>query len=133
MSTIAITPTRVTAARVAPTRIAATRVAPILPTGRAVAGEARLTRRGRLVVFLGSLFLVLAIAVWFGAGSAATDRPEPTRVVTVDRGRHPLGHRRRGRADAGDVATWSSTIERLNALDSAALQAGQKLLVPVAG
>ena len=128
MSTIAITPPRtVTAARPRTARPTEAR-----PTGRATAGEVRQTRRGRLVVLLGSLFLVLALAVWFGAGSAATDRPEPTRVVTVTEG-DTLWDIAAEIAPAGEVSDMVVHLEQLNHMDSAALQAGQKLVVPTAG
>ena len=42
----------------------------------------RLTRRGRLVVLLGALALVLLLGIFWGAGSVATERPSgraPTR------------------------------------------------------
>ncbi|MFN8196370.1 MAG: LysM peptidoglycan-binding domain-containing protein [Nocardioidaceae bacterium] len=132
MSTIAITPAR-TAHRpvrhhsaTRPSRPASAR-----PVRRAAQGEVRLTRRGRLVVFLGALFLALAFAVWFGAGSAATDHPEQTRVVTVTDG-DTLWDIAEGVAPAGEVSDMVVHLEQLNHMDSAALQAGQKLLVPVA-
>jgi Tfp pilus assembly protein FimV len=127
MSTIVITPPRTASARVV-----SARVAPARPTSRAVTGEVRLTRRGRLVIFLASLFVVLAVAVWFGAGSAATDRPEPTRVVTVTEG-DTLWDIAAEVAPQGEVSDMVVHLEQLNHMDSAALQAGQKLLVPTAG
>ena len=52
--------------------------------------QVRLTRRGRLVVFLGTLMLVLLLGIVCGTGSSvATERPgtpEPTRVVQVGPG-----------------------------------------------
>ena len=75
---------------------------------------------------------MLALAVWFGAGSAATDRPEPTRVVTVTEG-DTLWDIAAEIAPAGEVSDMVVHLEQLNHMDSAALQAGQKLVVPTAG
>ena len=70
--------------------------------------------------------------MWFGAGSAATDRPEPTRVVTVTEG-DTLWDIAAEIAPAGEVSDMVVHLEQLNHMDSAALQAGQKLVVPTAG
>ena len=46
----------------------------------------RLTRRGRLVVFLTSLFLALAVAFMLAGGAVGTDEPGeqiPTEIVQV--------------------------------------------------
>ena len=77
-------------------------LAPSFTTSAPVRSTVRLTRRGRLVVFVTSLFLVLAVAGI--ASELATD---------------------------GDVRSMMTEIERLNALESASLSAGQKLRVPV--
>lgn len=105
-------------------------------TGRAPRpGQVRLTRRGRLVVLLGSLLLVLALGVMWGAGSVATERPgtpEPTRVVQVTPGETLYGIAAEVTVD-GDVAAMVERIQRLNALDSGMLEAGQRIRVPVTG
>lgn len=106
----------------------------VRPTRATRSGEVRLTRRGRLVVFLGALALLLAAAVFWGAGSVATERPgtpEPTRVVLVEEG-DTLWAIAAAVTTDGDVRATIEHIERLNALDSALLQAGQRLRVPVA-
>lgn len=93
----------------------------------------RLTRRGRLVVFLLSVAIVLGIGLAFAAGSAATrdaGTPEPTTVVTVGTG-DTLWDIAAGLADDGDVRSMMERIEKLNALDSGMLVAGQRLRVPV--
>ena len=95
--------------------------------------QVRLTRRGRLVVFVGALLVVLALGVFWGAGSVATERPgtpEPTRGRHGRRGRDPLGHRRRRPATDGDTGAMVERIQELNALDSGMLTAGQKIRVP---
>ena len=93
----------------------------------------RLTRRGRLVVFLTSLFLVLGVAFMLaGADRAAGEagQPAPTEIVQVAPGDTLWGIASEIATD-GDVRSMMSEIERLNALESAGLSAGQKLLVPV--
>src|SRR5688572_26931746 len=108
MSTMTIAPTAFPAPRTARPR-----------------SEVRLTRRGRLVVFLGALFLVLALGVLWGAGSVATERPgtpEPTRVVQVAPGDTLYAIAAEATVD-GDVAAMVERIQDLNALDSGMLTA----------
>ncbi|NPD03799.1 LysM peptidoglycan-binding domain-containing protein [Nocardioides sp. zg-1308] len=93
----------------------------------------RLTRRGRLVVFLTSLFLVLAVAFVLAGGAVGTDeagQAAPTEIVQVTPG-DTLWGIASDLATDGDVRSMMTEIERLNALDSASLSAGQKLRVPV--
>ena len=121
--------------------IAITHVRPVTsgPQPRAAArpaprGQVRLTRRGRLVVVLAALMLLLGAAFFLGAGSVATERPgtpESTRVVMVDQGDTLWGIAAEITTD-GDVRAMVDRIERLNALDSAMVQAGQRLRVPIA-
>jgi hypothetical protein len=92
----------------------------------------RLTRRGRVVVFVLSLVLAFAIGILVAAGSVATGEagtPEPTRVVTVSTG-DTLWAIASDLAEDGDVQAMMTKIERLNALESGMLAAGQKLVVP---
>ncbi len=101
---------------------------------RASQSELRLTRRGRLVVLVAALLVLLAIAVFAGAGSVATERPgtpEQTRTVMVGAG-DTLWDIAAEIAPDGEVRSMVDRIERLNALDSAMVQAGQRLQVPVA-
>ena len=109
-------------------------------TGKPVARPARmgarstvrLTRRGRVVVVLLALSLALLVGFVLASGSVATDEPgtpEPTRVVMVGAG-DTLWDIAAGLADDGDVRAMIDHIERLNALDSGMLVAGQKLVVP---
>ena len=109
--------------------ITATHVRCAAPTRPTV----RLTRRGRLVVFLLALALVLGAGLFIAAGSVATEEagtPEPTRVVMVGTG-DTLWGIAADLAEDGDVRGMMTEIERLNALDSAVLDAGQRLRVPV--
>lgn len=93
----------------------------------------RLTRRGRLVVFLIALVAVLSVGIVLAQGSVATGEkgtPAPTRVVLVGSG-DTLWDIAAGIAEDGDVRGTMEEIEELNALESGSLTAGQKLLVPV--
>jgi hypothetical protein len=92
----------------------------------------RLTRRGRLVVLTLALLALLAAGILVASGSVATDEPgtpEPTRVVMVGSGDTLWGIAADVAAD-GDVRAMIDRIERLNALDTGMVSAGQKLLVP---
>ena len=93
----------------------------------------RLTRRGRLVVFLGTLLIVLLLGIVWGTGSVATERagtPEPTRVVLVGPGDTLYDLAAEATPADGDVAAMGERIQRLNALDSGMLVAGQELRIP---
>lgn len=104
------------------------------PGARRSAGELRLTRRGRAVVFVAAVLAAVAIGLFVAAGSAATETPAavaPTEVVTVAPGETLWGI-------ASDLVDGTETsvrqmmieIERLNALETPVLQAGQRLRVP---
>ena len=99
------------------------------PTRSAV----RLTRRGRVVVLLGALFLLLVSAFFLGSVAVGSETPgqaEPTEIVMVGTGDTLWGIAAELNTD-GDVRSTMREIERLNALESVALSAGQKLRVPV--
>jgi len=108
---------------------------PAEPTRRtAPAAAVRLTRRGRLVLFLGTLALLLAGGVFFGAGAVGTEQagtPEPSTIVTVAPG-ETLWSIAAETSEGGDVRDVMAEIEELNALETPVLQAGQRLRVPVA-
>ena len=94
--------------------------------------QVRLTRRGRLAVFLGALLVVLALGVFWGAGSVATERqgtPEPTEVVMVGEG-ETLWDIAAAASTDGDTGAMVERIQRLNALDSGMLTVGQQIRVP---
>ncbi|GAW49064.1 MULTISPECIES: LysM peptidoglycan-binding domain-containing protein [unclassified Nocardioides] len=102
------------------------------PVSRPTTGTLRLTRRGRLVVLTLALLAVLAAGIVIASGSVATDEPGtpvPTRVVMVGTG-DTLWDIAADAADDGDVRAMIDRIERLNALDTGMVSAGQKLLVP---
>lgn len=129
MSTMTLNPTRElgTVRDLRPTR-------PVVPQQqRSVEGDVRLTRRGRLVVFIASLLFVLAAGIFLGAQSVATNEagaPVPTEVVMVGEGETLWGIAAEI-ADDGEIRDVMSEIKRLNGLDSAMLSAGQKLRIPL--
>jgi hypothetical protein len=109
--------------------------APVLGERSPRPGALRLTRRGRLVVFVAALMIVLATSVMFGGGSVATSEkgePSPTEVITVGQGDTLWAIASEIAADTGerDVRTVMAHIEDLNGLDSTMLQAGQQLRIP---
>ena len=101
------------------------------------AGKApvRLTRRGRIVVTLLLLGLVLGAFVFFSGQSVATGdagAPVPTRTVVVGEG-DTLWDIAAGVAAPGEVREMVHEIERLNSLPGPVLQVGQEIAVPVGG
>lgn len=93
----------------------------------------RLTRRGRVVVLLAALFLLLVSAFFLGSVAVGSETPgqaEPTEIVMVGTGDTLWGIASQLDVD-GDIRSTMREIEALNALDSVALSAGQKLRVPV--
>jgi len=97
------------------------------------ASTVRLTRRGRLVIFLGALALLMLAAVAMGAGSVASGEagsPSPSRVVVINEGDTLWGLASEA-ADGGDVRAMEDTIIRMNALESPMLMVGQRVRVPV--
>lgn len=108
-------------------------IAPTFVPARRSSSSVRLTRRGRVVVVLTALALVLLAAFFLGSGAVGTDTPgqaEPTTIIMVSPGDTLWGIAAELNAD-GDVRATMREIERLNALDSVSLAAGQKLRVPV--
>lgn len=104
------------------------------PVAPRVRSTVRLTRRGRLVVFLFALSLVLGAAFFLASGAAGTGEagtPPATEVVLVGPGDTLWGIASDAATDGGDVRDVMTQIEHLNALDSVGIQAGQKLRVPV--
>ncbi|WP_127479036.1 LysM peptidoglycan-binding domain-containing protein [Nocardioides pantholopis] len=110
-------------------------VRPAVAQPRAVrsgAAGVRLTRRGRAVVLLAAVAVMLAVVVFWSAGSVASPESgaaEATTVVTVGTGQTLWGIAADLAAD-GDVRSTMREIERLNALESSMLVAGQRLRVP---
>ncbi|MGN0064941.1 MAG: LysM peptidoglycan-binding domain-containing protein [Nocardioides sp.] len=106
-----------------------------VPQARRAGSTVRLTRRGRLVVFLTALLLALTAALFLAGGAMGTTEAgelPPTEIVVVGTGDTLWGI-------ASDVSGGEAVrdtmreIQELNALDTAVLQAGQKLRVPVEG
>lgn len=100
----------------------------------APAGQLRLTRRGRLVIFLGALVVAFALALVVMDGSSASSEstggaPAATERIVVAPGQ-TLWQIAEAHAVNGDVRGAVDAIEELNALDSAMLTAGQELFVP---
>lgn len=95
----------------------------------------RLTRRGRLVVFLLALGVLLSAGLWLAQGSMADGdaTPEPTRVVVVAPGETLWGLAQETAAATGegDAASLVTEIQELNDLDAGVLRAGQELRVPL--
>lgn len=93
----------------------------------------RLTRRGRVVVFVAAALMVLLGGLFIGTTSVATNTPgevTQTEVISVDSG-DTLWAIASDLADDGDVRSMMRTIKELNALDSSMLMVGQKIHVPV--
>jgi hypothetical protein len=113
------------------------RLAPRAVVRRPVAASAvRLTRRGRMTVLLLGLAIALAVGVFLGAGSVATEHPgtpAPTRVVMVGSGETLWDIAADAAAATGsdDVRAMVTRITRLNALDSGMVMSGQRIRVPV--
>ncbi len=89
----------------------------------------RLTRRGRVVVLLAGLFVLMAIGVVFAGVSLASEEPEITETIVVAPGDTLWGLASDLSVD-GDVRAMMRHIEALNSLDTVALAAGQRLQVP---
>ncbi len=90
----------------------------------------RLTRRGRLVVFLLAFLALVALALVFAGGSMATSEPESTETVVVAPGQ-TLWSIASDVSEGRDVRDMMDHLVDLNELDSVALGAGQRLEVPV--
>lgn len=89
----------------------------------------RLTRRGRLVVVLGSLAILLSVGFTVGrvsASSAASVEPKTVVVEAEDTLWSIATHAAPGR----DPRTVIADIERLNHLSSAVLVPGVQLVLP---
>ena len=101
----------------------------LLPPSAERAPDYRLTRRGRLVVLLAGLFVLMAVGVAFAGISLAAEEPEVTETIVVSPG-DTLWGLASELSDGGDVRSMMRHIEQLNSLDSVSLDAGQRLRVP---
>jgi LysM repeat protein len=93
----------------------------------------RLTRRGQAVVVMAALAFVLMAGFFLGSVAVGTDeagQAPATEIVMVEPGQS-LWSIASELTTEGDVRSTMREIERLNALDTVALSAGQKLRVPV--
>ena len=119
MSTISFSPTY--AAR--PIRVA-----------RPAAPQLRLTRRGRLAIFVLGLLIAAGVAFVLASGSSATAEqggaPVATERIVVTPGQ-TLWQIAAERSADGEVRAMVDTIEKLNALEEPMLYVGQELFVPV--
>jgi LysM repeat protein len=109
-----------------------TRVRSAAPA-RTPAAAVRLTRRGRVVLLLVMLALLLAVLTMFGSRSAATGEsgtPVQTRTVEVGEGDTLWGIASKVSAP-GRVRETVHEIEELNALEGPAVAVGQQIAVPV--
>ena len=100
---------------------------------RSPRSSVRLTRRGRAVVVMAALALVLLAGFFLGSVAVGTDeagQAPATEIVMVEPGQS-LWSIASELTTEGDVRSTMREIERLNALDTVALSAGQKLRVPV--
>ena len=94
----------------------------------------RLTRRGRLVLTLSSLVLLVLVAVLTSGGGPAVAGSEPGAAATADlvtvRPGETLWSIAQRESPGVDPRKTIARILDLNALDSAAVQAGSVLLLP---
>lgn len=90
----------------------------------------RLTRRGRVVVFLVGLAIALVAGFVLAAGSTASEHSESTTVIQVGPG-ETLWDIARSVAVQGHTADMVEHIKDLNGLSGGALQVGQDLRVPL--
>ena len=96
-------------------------------------GAVRLTRRGRVVLFLVALTTVLVVGFFLGAGSVATGErgtSPATEIVMVQPGETLWDIASAITPVGDDVRETMYDIKRLNALASSALDAGQRIRVP---
>ncbi|MEO9323213.1 LysM peptidoglycan-binding domain-containing protein [Nocardioides sp. C4-1] len=89
----------------------------------------RLTRRGRLVVFVLAFLAVIAVGVALASGSMATSEAEQTTTIVVEPGQ-TLWSIASSVSDGDDVRDTLEHLVDLNGLDTKVLQAGQELEVP---
>ena len=131
MSTSTITPS--TGTRNSATPLTAPAAHPVRPAAPARPGSVRLTRRGRVVVTLLLLGLLLGAFVIFSGQSVASREagtPVPTRTVVVGEGDTLWAIAAEVGGD-GDIREVVHEIEELNSLSGPALEVGQEIAVPV--
>lgn len=93
----------------------------------------RLTKRGRVVMFLIAIAAVLLMGVTFGGSTAATDRagaPVASQTINVKAGQ-TLWEIAVAANPNGDIRQTVDDIMKLNSLPAAGLQMGREIAVPV--
>lgn len=107
-----------------------------VPAPRQTRSGLRLTRRGRIVVFLAALAAIILLGVTLGDSTTATSQsgtPAATHTITVKAG-ETLWQIAAAANPNGDIRDTVDDIMKLNSLPSAAgLQMGRDLAVPVYG
>ena len=96
--------------------------------------ELRLTRRGRLAMFLSTLLMLGVLGIILGSTTVATDEPGapvPATMVIVEPGQTLWDLAAKANPN-GDIRTTVDDIMRLNSIESAGgLQAGDTIAVPL--
>lgn len=96
---------------------------------RRSASTTRLTRRGRLT-FLIAFIAVAAVAMIAMSGLANAGSPQQVRYIQVAPGQ-TLTEIALQVGAGGDIRDTIAEIEQMNGMSGAALQAGQRLVLPV--
>lgn len=98
------------------------------------APELRLTRRGRLALFLSTVLMLGVLGIILGSTTVATDEPGtpvPATMVVVEPGQTLWDLAAKANPN-GDIRTTVDDIMRLNSIESAGgLQAGDTIAVPL--
>ena len=96
--------------------------------------ELRLTRRGRLAMFVSTVLMLGVLGVILGSTTVATDEPGapvPATMVVVEPGQTLWDLAAKANPN-GDIRTTVDDIMRLNSIESAgAMQAGDTIAVPL--
>jgi LysM repeat protein len=133
MATVTITRTATGTTQVAqPVAQPVDQPVPACRTAPVDRGELRLTRRGRIVVVLVFLTLLMGAVLALGGYSAATGErgpAQPTRTVVVEEGDTLWGIATEI-AGPGEVREVVHELEELNALPGPELAEGQRIAVP---
>ncbi len=109
-------------------------VPPIEPEPAQPLPPVRLTRRGRLAMFLSTLLMLGVLGIILGSTTVATDEPGapvPATMVVVEPGQTLWDLAAKANPN-GDIRTTVDDIMRLNSIESAGgLQAGDTIAVPL--